>query len=222
MKTCPVCKESKPLDAFWKDKRRPGGNRWQCKSCANEANKANRLRREAHPEGWREARRRSYAANREKNLEYARLRREGNPEKYREAGRHSREAHPEKAREASRRWKKTHPGEHCQASHNSDARKRGATGGNHTFAEWLALLESTGYRCTYCNWELTRIRPVPAGKRQATRDHVIPCAVGGSNEIWNIVPSCRPCNSTREQKRRKSLALSVQPLSPSASSVRSL
>jgi 5-methylcytosine-specific restriction endonuclease McrA len=63
-------------------------------------------------------------------------------------------------------------------------RLRGATG-SHTLEEWLAKLAEYGGRCAYC--------PSPAD----TRDHVIPLAEGGTDEIDNIVPACRPCNSRK-------------------------
>lgn len=66
------------------------------------------------------------------------------------------------------------------------ARERGAPG-SHTHAEWLAKIELYAGACAYC------------GRTDAPlcRDHVVPVAKGGTNDIDNIVPACRPCNSRK-------------------------
>lgn len=51
---------------------------------------------------------------------------------------------------------------------------------------WKSLLESTGYRCHYCN------QVFRAGDLQ--REHRVPLSRGGVNSAANIVPSCGPCN----------------------------
>jgi len=43
-------------------------------------------------------------------------------------------------------------------------------------------------RCHYCE--------SPA----ATRDHVVPVALGGCNSWWNLVPSCAPCNEAKDDQ----------------------
>lgn len=60
--------------------------------------------------------------------------------------------------------------------------------GTHTEAEWIAKLAEYGGICAYC--------PAPA----TTRDHVIALACGGSDAIDNIVPACRPCNSSKNTR----------------------
>lgn len=55
-----------------------------------------------------------------------------------------------------------------------------------------------GWSCEYCGVELTtKTNPngtVLAGKRFATRDHIIPTALGGANTLFNMVLACGPCN----------------------------
>jgi 5-methylcytosine-specific restriction endonuclease McrA len=50
------------------------------------------------------------------------------------------------------------------------------------------LLEMFGGQCAYCNG--------PA----ETWDHVVPVARGGVTELWNIVPACKRCNSSKRDK----------------------
>lgn len=64
--------------------------------------------------------------------------------------------------------------------------KRLAAGGVHTKEEWAAKLEEYGHRCVYCC----------SGGRM-TRDHVVPLSKGGTNDISNIAPACRRCNSSK-------------------------
>lgn len=63
-------------------------------------------------------------------------------------------------------------------------RKRNAPG-SHTLAEWAEKLAGSGGWCAYC--------PAPAD----TRDHVIPITRGGTDDIDNLAPACRPCNSSK-------------------------
>jgi len=40
-----------------------------------------------------------------------------------------------------------------------------------------------------CNWG--------CGRMATEADHVVPYVLGGSNDISNLVPSCKPCNASR-------------------------
>ena len=66
------------------------------------------------------------------------------------------------------------------------ARKFGA-GGTFNPDEWLAMIRRYSHRCAYCGKK----------KRHLTQDHVIPLTKGGRHEAANIVPACRPCNSSK-------------------------
>lgn len=46
-----------------------------------------------------------------------------------------------------------------------------------------------GFRCVYCGRGGRSLR--------LTIDHVYPVALGGTNEIGNLVTACRPCNLTK-------------------------
>ncbi len=61
-----------------------------------------------------------------------------------------------------------------------------ANGGSHTAAEWWAVCERCDWRCVSC------------GKRKPlTKDHIIPVIQGGTDDIENIQPLCRHCNSSK-------------------------
>jgi 5-methylcytosine-specific restriction endonuclease McrA len=61
-----------------------------------------------------------------------------------------------------------------------------------------------GYQCVYCGkltwhgpgWKAGHIVTQKA-KRLATVDHIVPVVLGGTDALWNLVSSCRLCNSSR-------------------------
>ena len=86
--------------------------------------------------------------------------------------------------------------------------------------EQRAILERDGYRCRFCETRVIGLGvrsllsrafpdevPWPRADREkhgaflafnATVDHVVPHARGGSNDARNLVTACWPCNFTRE------------------------
>lgn len=57
-----------------------------------------------------------------------------------------------------------------------------------------AVLRKTSGRCAYCAVTLT---VVPGQPHSYCVDHVLPVARGGSNDIANLIPSCRSCNTKK-------------------------
>lgn len=88
-------------------------------------------------------------------------------------------------REYSRRYTREHLDQYRTYKSARRARKAGG-GGRHSVAEWRALQERFGNCCAYCGEQ-----------KPLTRDHVIPIYFGGSDNIDNIVPACRSCNSSK-------------------------
>lgn len=70
-------------------------------------------------------------------------------------------------------------------------RRRNADG-THVFAEWETLKAQYNWICPSC------------GKREPeiklTEDHIVPLSKGGSDNIENIQPLCRSCNSKKSTK----------------------
>ncbi|WP_306334612.1 HNH endonuclease [Streptomyces sp. KL118A] len=52
-----------------------------------------------------------------------------------------------------------------------------------------AVLNAYGEGCTYCSWE-----------EADAIDHVIPVSEGGRDDVSNIVPACRSCNSSKRDR----------------------
>lgn len=62
-------------------------------------------------------------------------------------------------------------------------------GGNYTEQEWEDMKLRFDFKCAVCF--------LP---KRLTVDHIVPISRGGSNEISNIQPLCRNCNSRKSNK----------------------
>lgn len=69
--------------------------------------------------------------------------------------------------------------------------KKGADG-YHTEGEWELLKAQYNWTCPCCK----KVEP----KIKLTEDHIIPLSKGGSDNIENIQPLCRSCNSKKYNK----------------------
>ena len=56
--------------------------------------------------------------------------------------------------------------------------------------EWKDRLDRFGDYCPYCDTKGHKL----------TLDHVIPITLGGTNDIWNLVPCCISCNCSKNNK----------------------
>lgn len=89
-------------------------------------------------------------------------------------------------------WKKNNPEKYRQilktCRHNRRARKKNC-GGSHTAADRTAILQAQRSRCGYCKCKLI--------KANTDWDHIIPLALGGSNDRSNMQALCKACNRSK-------------------------
>lgn len=71
------------------------------------------------------------------------------------------------------------------------ARKKG-NGGTHTLEEWEKLKRTHGNKCLCCGRQEPEVK--------LTEDHVLPLSKGGADNIDNIQPLCRNCNSVKHAR----------------------
>jgi len=62
-------------------------------------------------------------------------------------------------------------------------------GGSHTRQQWEHLKAAFNYECNLCHKQEPEIK--------LTKDHIISVKNGGNNDIGNIQPLCRSCNSKK-------------------------
>lgn len=205
-KRCAKCGEVKAAAHFYT--KTTGRLRSQCKSCdvesarewqrahpkrmqaANAAyNASHREARNAYAAAYRIAHPASAAAyhtaNREQVLARHTAYRTANRDQELARGAAWRAANPETARASTAAWRRTHPGIGAHYCASRRARKTG-NGGSHTLTEWLDKCALLGNVCLYCG----KAGPL-------TRDHKVPLVLGGTDDIANIVPACRSCNSRK-------------------------
>lgn len=99
-----------------------------------------------------------------------------------------RAANADRERRRYREWASRNADNHRERARRRRIQKTG-NGGSHTLLEWVALCERYEYRCLACGRQ-----------KKLTRDHIIPISRAGRDDIENIQPLCRPCNSRKGQQ----------------------
>jgi 5-methylcytosine-specific restriction endonuclease McrA len=111
------------------------------------------------------------------------------------------QANKEKVKISNKRWTGANP-ERVRANmvvrkHRRRALER-AVEGTHTAADIKALLVAQNHACTYCHIDLRKVKK--------HLDHILPLALGGTNDKTNLQWLCEPCNLSKGAKHPISYA----------------
>jgi len=113
-----------------------------------------------------------------------------NKERQQERALEYRNANIEQARAASRTYNKANPEKIAAIARTRRARAK-SSGGVHTAEDVADIMKMQGGKCAYCRTRL--------GKKYHV-DHVMPLALGGSNDRSNLQILCQPCNQSKSAK----------------------
>jgi 5-methylcytosine-specific restriction endonuclease McrA len=195
MKVCSSCHAEKECTEFWKRRASKDGLQNVCISCTQgrKSSVPADVRRQ-QGQVWRDN-------NRERVNLYAARRRAKDPVRSAAEAKSWLGDHKELLAERKRVRRAEDP-EHCRAvakarrdknpeqhrAHNRTRRARVANAlATLTPEQWAAIVEFFEGRCAYCN---EHDRPI-------TQDHVKPLSRGGQHAPDNVVPACKPCNTSK-------------------------
>lgn len=173
-KECRRCKVSKPTTKFYADNRNKDGKRSYCKECDKKQRK-------------------KYMKDKEfqaRTKEYFKKWHIDNPNYRKELYRKNRE----RELETSRMWyleNKNTP-EYRERKRREVSRWRqrlNSTTYDYDDNDWIEALNFFNKKCCYCGAET-----------ELERDHFIPLSKGGPFIKENIVPACRSCNASKQDK----------------------
>lgn len=127
--------------------------------------------------------------NPEKDKEYRLSHREEGNRRAREWQAKYRAQNPEEHRAKQREWRRNNPETYVAKNHRYQTNKTQA-GGSYTKEEWLSLIEKFGNKCLCCRRSDVKL----------TVDHVVPVSRGGTSNIDNLQPLCKPCNIRKHDR----------------------
>jgi len=170
-KICAKCEKAKPKEEFNKNKRYSDGCQSYCKECMSSYGKQWAIE---NPEKRKSISEKWRKENRELCVRLSTKWNDDNPEQ----------------RNKNRmRWNKANPKKVRMMERNQKLRRAGAEGNGVSKKQWDDLMADYNYLCGYCG-----------RKEPLEQDHVVPLSKDGRHEIENVVPSCRNCNASKNNK----------------------
>lgn len=204
VKFCPSCKKDLPLTAFGKNKRRSDGLTVYCKECRNKRQRDKYAESEEERERKRQYRIQWYAEHKEEQkarvLNWYRKKWQDPSFREQERERCRRYDQSERRKVLRRKWiegggqrryykqrmlhdpkfRRTRRAYNLKYAHQRRALSPFPQ------EQWDELLERTGYQCLCCG-----------SQDRIECDHIVPVSKDGTNDIANLQPLCRSCNSSK-------------------------
>lgn len=103
----------------------------------------------------------------------------------------NRNKHKEKRYNYTKKWRLDNR-EKCRSHESSRRARKINADGNYTSDQALWLLTAQNYKCVNCKCCLKR--------NKKHLDHIVPLALGGSNDIKNLQWLCAKCNLSKKDK----------------------
>jgi len=216
MKICPHCKKEKSETEFGSRNRKSASGevrcqlRAWCRSCENEKTlsvplevrrKRSAEYRAENLELCRERSKRSAKAHPETNKRNCKRYYEKYRDKILEKNRTLYIENHEELRAKAKAYYEKNP-EKFQVWRHTRRARLANTLRTLTTSQWEAVLTLFGKACAYCQRS-----DVPV-----TMDHVHPISKGGSHTEANVVPACRSCNASKNNKTLEEWAGPIKPL----------
>lgn len=190
-KKCIRCNSEKDISEFNKNKKLKDGLQFYCRKCQNKINvnwnHANVDRVRETSLDWHY---RNYKDDPEKFRKRSSEWKKGHREQVNKANTAYRDLNRDKVRIWDKNWYYANP-EKAKTNHSVAHGKRRAllkgSSGKISSKEWREVLSLYGNKCLCCG-----------SKDNLAMDHVIPIIIGGKNEVDNVQPLCKFCNSRKK------------------------
>jgi 5-methylcytosine-specific restriction endonuclease McrA len=198
VKICRKCGRELPstTEYFYKSKQNKDGLMGKCKTCAIEYQK---IYYEENADGIKEHTKKRYKENAERERERKKKYQRENADKvkqyyrknitmFKEYQKEYREKNADKIKRIIRKWHKENPAKNTYYQQIRKSIKK-ALPATLTAEQWLQIKDDFDNRCAYCG-----------KKKKLTQDHFIPLSKGGEYTHNNIMPVCKSCNSSKQDK----------------------
>lgn len=100
-----------------------------------------------------------------------------------------RKENKEKLNESENRWRKQNK-DKVKLTHRRRRNKKKNVDSTLTFEQWEKIKKEFDYKCAYCGETVDTLE----------QDHFIPVSVGGEYTHNNIIPACRHCNASKNNR----------------------
>lgn len=209
MKHCSKCGQLKPLDQYRVNKASKDGYQSACKQCQKQHYIDNKQKYQTKAKQWRidkpsqyqKSTKAYYETNAESIKQRVRTWQRDNKTYVKQKAKERYMANAEQRREKTRAWiaanrehkrlkdseyQKSHP----EVYRASAARRKARIRQNGIYAiSQKELRKIYASPCIYCG-----------STKRIEADHVIPIARGGTHSIGNLVPACKSCNASKQER----------------------
>jgi hypothetical protein len=200
-KTCPKCRQTKPLHEWGKNKSKKDGLSSECKSChASDVAKW----RKANPEEQKRRSRAQHDKNKEKSNEARRANYRANEDRERKQRKSYYEKTAEKQKQSSKEWRINNPEKARSQGRRIRAMRASVYTEDYSTDQ---VLERWGINCHLCGLPIDLLAPrsthAKGWELGLQLDHVIPLSSGGPDTLENVKPSHGKCNIAKGYRRIK-------------------